>query len=39
MLLLPGVALGGHALTSLQPGWMKFAYTIILSLIVLQAAG
>ncbi|WP_368736796.1 sulfite exporter TauE/SafE family protein [Bradyrhizobium sp. NBAIM08] len=38
--LLPGVALGGYALTSLQPGWIKFAtYTIILPLILLQAAG
>ncbi|RXG87240.1 sulfite exporter TauE/SafE family protein [Bradyrhizobium zhanjiangense] len=38
--LLPGIALGGYALTSLQPGWIKFAtYTIILPLILLQAAG
>ena len=33
-------ALGGLALTSLQPGWVKFStYTIILPLILLQAAG
>src|SRR5215831_3954396 len=38
--LLPGIALGGLALTSLQPGWVKFStYTIILPLILLQAAG
>ncbi|MCP1854762.1 MULTISPECIES: sulfite exporter TauE/SafE family protein [unclassified Bradyrhizobium] len=38
--LLPGIALGGYALASLQPGWIKFAtYTIILPLILLQAAG
>ncbi len=38
--LLPGIALGGYALTSLQPGWIKFAtYTMILPLILLQAAG
>ncbi len=38
--LLPGIALGGYALTSFQPGWIKFAtYTIILPLILLQAAG
>ncbi|TWB51368.1 sulfite exporter TauE/SafE family protein [Bradyrhizobium sacchari] len=38
--LLPGIALGGYALTSLQPGWIKCAtYTIILPLILLQAAG
>ena len=38
--LLPGIAVGGLALTSLQPGWVKFStYTIILPLILLQAAG
>ncbi|WP_244558815.1 sulfite exporter TauE/SafE family protein [Bradyrhizobium brasilense] len=38
--LLPGIALGGYALASLQPSWIKFAtYTIILPLILLQAAG
>lgn len=38
--LLPGIALGGYVLTSLQPGWVKFAtYTVILPLILLQAAG
>ena len=38
--LLPGIALGGYALASLQPGWIKFAtYTVILPLILLQAAG
>ncbi|MFH0303111.1 sulfite exporter TauE/SafE family protein, partial [Bradyrhizobium sp. 31Argb] len=38
--LLPGIAIGGYALASLQPGWIKFAtYTIILPLILLQAAG
>jgi uncharacterized membrane protein YfcA len=38
--LLPGIAIGGYALASLQPGWVKFAtYTVILPLILLQAAG
>jgi uncharacterized membrane protein YfcA len=38
--MLPGIAVGALALTSLQPGWIKFAtYTIILPLILLQAAG
>ena len=38
--LLPGIAVGGFALASLQPGWIKFAtYVIILPLILLQAAG
>ncbi|MHC2432989.1 sulfite exporter TauE/SafE family protein [Bradyrhizobium sp. USDA 4451] len=38
--LLPGIALGGYALASLQPGWIKLAtFTIILPLILLQAAG
>jgi hypothetical protein len=38
--LLPGIAVGSYILTSLQPGWIKFAtYTIILPLILIQAAG
>jgi uncharacterized protein len=38
--LLPGIGVGAYALASLQPGWIKFAtYTIILPLILLQAAG
>lgn len=38
--LLPGIAIGGYALAALQPGWIKFAtYTVILPLILLQAAG
>ncbi|WOH85141.1 sulfite exporter TauE/SafE family protein [Bradyrhizobium sp. BEA-2-5] len=38
--MLPGIAVGAFALTSLQPGWTKFAtYSIILPLILLQAAG
>jgi uncharacterized protein len=38
--LLPGIAIGGFALTSIEPGWIKFAtYTVILPLILLQAAG
>jgi uncharacterized protein len=38
--LLPGIALGALILTSLQPGWIKLVtYTIILPLILLQAAG
>ncbi|MHC2331977.1 putative membrane protein YfcA [Bradyrhizobium sp. USDA 4454] len=38
--LLPGIAVGGYALASLQPGWIKLAtFTIILPLILLQAAG
>jgi uncharacterized protein len=38
--LLPGIAVGSFALALLQPGWVKFAtYTIILPLILLQAAG
>ncbi len=38
--LLPGIAIGGYVLASLQPGWMKFAtYLGILPLILLQAAG
>jgi uncharacterized membrane protein YfcA len=38
--LLPGIGLGALILTSVQPGWIKFStYTIILPLILLQAAG
>ena len=38
--LLPGIAVGASVLTSLQPGWVKFGtYTVILPLILLQAAG
>jgi uncharacterized membrane protein YfcA len=38
--MLPGIAVGALALSLLQPGWIKFAtYTIILPLILLQAAG
>ena len=38
--LLPGIAVGASALASLQPGWIKFGtYTVILPLILLQAAG
>src|SRR5690348_16088510 len=38
--LLPGIAVGAFVLTSLQPGWIKFGtYTVILPLILLQAAG
>jgi uncharacterized membrane protein YfcA len=38
--LLPGIAVGSYALASLSPGWVKFAtYTVILPLILLQAAG
>jgi uncharacterized membrane protein YfcA len=38
--LLPGIAAGAWVIASLQPGWVKFAtYTIILPLILLQAAG
>ncbi|MFN5720386.1 MAG: sulfite exporter TauE/SafE family protein, partial [Bradyrhizobium sp.] len=38
--MLPGIAVGAFALTSLQPSWIKFAtYSIILPLILLQAAG
>src|SRR5690242_9752816 len=38
--LLPGIAVGATVLTSLQPGWIKFGtYTVILPLILLQAAG
>jgi uncharacterized protein len=38
--MLPGIAVGALALTSLQPGSVKLVtYTIILPLILLQAAG
>jgi uncharacterized protein len=38
--LLPGIAVGGLVLASLQPGWIKFGtYTVILPLILIQAAG
>src|SRR4030095_5551464 len=38
--LLPGIGIGAWALTSLQPGWIKFGpYTLILPLILVQAAG
>jgi uncharacterized membrane protein YfcA len=38
--MLPGIAIGALALTSLHPGWIKFAtYTILLPLILVQAAG
>src|SRR5690242_10869896 len=38
--LLPGIVVGASVLASLQPGWIKFCtYTVILPLILLQAAG
>jgi len=38
--LLPGIAVGGFVLASLEPGWVKFGtYTVILPLILVQAAG
>src|SRR5215475_917208 len=38
--LLPGIAVGALAVASLQPDWIKFfTYTVILPLILLQAAG
>jgi uncharacterized protein len=38
--LLPGIAVGASLLSSLQPGWIKFAtYVVILPLILFQAAG
>jgi uncharacterized membrane protein YfcA len=38
--LLPGIAVGGLVLASLQPGWIKLGtYTVILPLILVQAAG
>ena len=38
--LLPGIAVGGFVLASVQPTWIKFAtYTVILPLILFQAGG
>jgi uncharacterized membrane protein YfcA len=38
--LLPGIAVGAMVLASLHPGWIKLGtYTVILPLILLQAAG
>src|SRR5438067_213638 len=38
--LLPGIAVGGFVLASVQPTWIKFAtYIVILPLILFQAAG
>src|SRR5882724_7307002 len=38
--LLPGIAVGGFVLASLQPGWIKLGtYSAILPLILIQAAG
>jgi uncharacterized membrane protein YfcA len=38
--MLPGIGLGALVLAELHPGWIKFAtYTVILPLILLQAAG
>jgi len=38
--LLPGIAVGASVLASLHPGWIKLGtYTVILPLILLQAAG
>src|SRR5882762_235540 len=38
--LLPGIAIGAYVLALLQPGWIKLGtYTVILPLILLQAAG
>jgi uncharacterized protein len=38
--LLPGIAVGASILAVLHPGWIKFVtYTVILPLILLQAAG
>src|SRR5215470_6394627 len=38
--LLPGIAVGALILASLHPGWIKLGtYTVILPLILLQAAG
>src|SRR6516164_6564862 len=38
--LLPGIAVGAVVLASVQPGWIKLGtYTVILPLILLQAAG
>jgi uncharacterized membrane protein YfcA len=38
--LLPGIALGSYVLSSIHPGWLKFAtYALLLPLILVQAAG
>jgi uncharacterized membrane protein YfcA len=38
--LLPGVAIGSYVLSSIHPGWLKFAtYALLLPLILVQAAG
>lgn len=38
--LLPGIAIGGYLLASVQPTWIKlFTYCLILPIILLQAAG
>src|SRR6185312_2970438 len=38
--MLPGIGIGAAILTSVQPGWIKFAtYTVVLPLILVQAAG
>jgi uncharacterized membrane protein YfcA len=38
--MLPGIAVGGFVLASLQPGWIKLGtYSAILPLILIQAAG
>jgi uncharacterized membrane protein YfcA len=38
--LLPGIAVGGYVVASLNPGWIKIiTYTVILPLILIQAAG
>ncbi len=38
--LLPGIIVGSYILSSVNPGWIKFfTYTIVLPLILLQAAG
>jgi uncharacterized membrane protein YfcA len=38
--LLPGIAVGGYVVASLNPGWIKIVtYTVILPLILIQAAG
>jgi uncharacterized membrane protein YfcA len=38
--LLPGIAVGGYVVASLNPGWIKIiTYTVILPLVLIQAAG
>lgn len=38
--LLPGIAVGSYFLSSIHPGWLKFAtYALFLPLILFQAAG